>query len=43
MLFGLLAVGALMNLASSSRWERFLMSPIAAVLSLMCLIVALAG
>lgn len=42
-LFGLLALGALMNLASSSRWERFLMSPIAASLSVMCLIVARAG
>jgi hypothetical protein len=42
-LFGMLALGALMNLASSSRWERFLMSPIAAFLSLLCLIVALAG
>lgn len=42
-LFGLLALGALMNLASSSKWERFLMSPIAASLSVMCLIVARAG
>jgi hypothetical protein len=39
-LFGMLALGALMNLASSSKWERFLMSPIAASLSVMCLIVA---
>jgi hypothetical protein len=42
-LFGLLALGALMNLASSSKWERFLMSSFAAVLSVMCLLVALAG
>ena len=42
-LFGLLALGALMNLASRSRWERFLMGPIAALLSLLCLVVALAG
>jgi hypothetical protein len=42
-LFGMLALGALMNLASSSRWERFLMSSIAAFLSLLYLIVALAG
>jgi hypothetical protein len=42
-LFGLLALGALMNLASRSRWERFLMSPIALVLSLLCLVVALDG
>jgi hypothetical protein len=42
-LFGLLVLGALMNLASQSRWERFLMSPIAALLSLLCLLVALAA
>jgi hypothetical protein len=42
-LFGLLALGALINLASRSRWERFLMSPVAALLSLLCLLVALAG
>lgn len=41
LLFGLLALGALMNLASRSRWERFLMSPIAALLALLCLVVAL--
>jgi hypothetical protein len=40
-LVGLLALGALMNLASKSRWERFLMSPVAALLSLLCLLVAL--
>jgi fumarate reductase subunit C len=43
LLFGILALGALMNLASRSRWERFLMSPIALVLSLLCLVVALEG
>jgi hypothetical protein len=43
LLFGLLGLGALMNLASKSRWERFLMSPFAALLSLLCLLVALAG
>jgi hypothetical protein len=42
-LFGMLALGALMNLASRSRWERFLMSPVALVLSLLCLVVALDG
>ncbi|MGH2555572.1 MAG: hypothetical protein ACRDHO_07635 [Actinomycetota bacterium] len=42
-LFGILALGALMNLASKSRWERFLMSPVALVLSLLCLVVALDG
>ena len=40
-LFGLLALGALMNLASKSKWERFLMSPVSLVLSLCCLVVAL--
>lgn len=40
-LFVLLALGALMNLASKSRWERFLMSPFAALLSVLCLIIAL--
>ncbi len=40
-LFGLLAVGALMNLASRSRPERLLMTPVAAVLALLCLVVAL--
>jgi hypothetical protein len=40
-LVGLLALGALMNFASSSRWERFLMSPIALLLSVLCLVVAL--
>jgi hypothetical protein len=43
LLFGILALGALMNLASRSRWEGFLMSPIALVLSLLCLVVALEG
>jgi hypothetical protein len=40
-LVGLLAAGALMNLASSSRWERFLMSPFALLLSALCLVAAL--
>jgi hypothetical protein len=40
-LFGLLALGAVMNLVSRSKWERFLMSPVAALLSVLCLIVAL--
>jgi hypothetical protein len=30
----------LMNLASSSDWERFLQAPIAAVLAALCLVVA---
>jgi hypothetical protein len=40
-LFALLALGALMNLASRSKWERFLMSSVAALLAVLCLIVAL--
>jgi hypothetical protein len=40
-LVGLLGLGALLNLASSSRWERFLMSPIALLLSTLCLVAAL--
>jgi hypothetical protein len=41
-LFGLLVVGTLMNLASRSRPERLIQTPIAAVLAILCLIVALA-
>jgi hypothetical protein len=41
-LFGLLVLGAVMNLASRSTWERFLMSPFAALLALLCLVVSLA-
>jgi hypothetical protein len=40
-LFGLLALGAVMNIASRSKWERFLMSSVAALLAVLCLIVAL--
>lgn len=39
-LVGLLPVGALMNLASSSRWERFLWGPIALILAALCFVVA---
>ena len=39
-LVGLLSLGVLMNLASSSDWERFLQAPIAAVLAALCLVVA---
>jgi hypothetical protein len=41
-LFGLLLLGALMNLASRSRLERLIQTPIAAVLSILCLVMALA-
>jgi hypothetical protein len=40
-LFGMLALGTLLNLASRSRLERLIHSPIAAVLTVLCLIVAL--
>jgi hypothetical protein len=42
-LVGLLTVGALMNFASPSNWERFLQAPIALLLALLCLIVARGG
>jgi hypothetical protein len=41
-LFGILVVGTFMNLASRSRPERLIQTPIAAVLSILCLLVALA-
>ena len=39
----LLTLGALMNLASSSNWERYLQAPIAAVMAALCFWVAHAG
>ena len=36
-----LPIGAVMNLASSSRWERFVWGPLALVLAVLCLVVAL--
>ncbi len=39
-LVGALPVGALMNVASSSPWERFLWGPLALVLAVLCLFVA---
>jgi hypothetical protein len=41
-LFGMLVLGTLMNLVSRSRLERLIQTPIAAVLSILCLLVALA-
>ena len=38
----MLAFSALGNFASPSRWERFLLGPVALAVSLLCLIVALA-
>ncbi len=40
-LVGLLPVGALMNIASSSPWERYLWAPLALILALLTLVVAL--
>jgi hypothetical protein len=39
-LVGLLGLGTLMNVASSSNWERFLQAPIALLLALLCFVVA---
>ena len=36
----LMVLSALANFASSSNWERFLLSPSAVVLALLCLVVA---
>jgi hypothetical protein len=38
---GILLLGTLMNLASRSRLERLIQTPIAAILAILCLIVAL--
>jgi hypothetical protein len=40
-LFGLSVLGALMNLASRSRLERLIWSPVSAILAVLCLLVAL--
>ena len=39
-LVGLLFVGAVMNIASSSGWERFGWAPVVLILGVLCLIVA---
>jgi hypothetical protein len=36
-------IGALMNAASRSQWERFLWAPVALVLAVLCLVLALEG
>jgi hypothetical protein len=36
----LLPIGAIMNFASSSRWERFLWGPVAVLLAGLCLVLA---
>jgi hypothetical protein len=42
-LIGVLPLGALMNFASRSRWERFLWGPVALLLAGLCLVVARGG
>lgn len=42
-LVGVLAVGALMNFASPSAWERFLWGPFTFTLAVLCLLVARSG
>jgi hypothetical protein len=42
-LFGLLSLGVLMNLASRSEWERFLQAPLAVILAVLCFVVARSG
>lgn len=43
MLAGLMFVGTLANIASSSGWERFGLAPVTLMLALLCLFVALRG
>jgi hypothetical protein len=40
-LFGMLVLGTFMNLASRSRLERLVQTPLAAVLAILCLLLAL--
>ncbi|HEY9376126.1 MAG TPA: hypothetical protein VIQ02_03420 [Jiangellaceae bacterium] len=42
-LVGMLAIGALLNFASPSSWERFLWGPIALILAGLCLLLALSA
>jgi hypothetical protein len=42
-LVGVLPIGALMNFASPSGWERFLWGPFALLLAALCLVVARGG
>lgn len=42
-LVGAMTLSALGNFASSSGWERFLNGPVALLLALLCLVVALGG
>jgi hypothetical protein len=42
-LFGVNLLATLMNFASRSSWERFLWAPVALILAVLCLAVALSG
>ncbi|MGH2572233.1 MAG: hypothetical protein ACRDGU_01890 [Actinomycetota bacterium] len=42
-LVGLLPLGALMNFASPSSWERFFWGPLALILAVLCLKIARGG
>ena len=42
-LFGVLLLGALMNFASPSGWERFIWGPFTLTLAVLCLLVARSG
>ena len=42
-LVGTMALSGLANLASSNGWERLLMGPVALLLAILCLVVALGG
>jgi hypothetical protein len=39
-LTGLLAIAGVMNLVSESRWENFVLAPVAVVLAALCVVVA---
>jgi hypothetical protein len=39
-LIGVMALSAIMNFASRSRWERFLWGPLALILTVLCVLVA---
>ena len=42
-LVGVLPLGAIMNFASPSSWERFIWGPVALILAALCLLVARVG
>jgi hypothetical protein len=42
-LVGVLPLGALMNFASPSNWERLVWGPVALILAMLCLVIARSG